>query len=400
MRSFTRRRTLLASALAVAATLAVAAPAMAASIAYVKDGDVWLSTGDGSRQVRVTSTGGYSDVSQADDGTMIALQGVRLHRLARSGAVLADFDTPVSDTRPAGQRQFFGPFDPAISPDGSKVAYTYYWNSQTQDQTCFPPRCLIALNEGGTGYSHSDRQTGWDEPGFARHSGWRNAAWADDDTTILSDPTHLPNFDVVVDRPAERAGATGFLAKNWFSDTADGNPHTSGGDISRDKRKLAFVTGGDDDSLTLYRVVTFPTAFPDGEADASERPQPCYRYGSPIGGHYGTPTFSPDGTRLAFAVGNGVHVVDVPDLSGGCTTDGASANSQLLIPGATQPDWGPADVPTGTAPAAITVRSVALQRALARGLKVSITGARAGRVVLRAKVQGRVVARRAATAGA
>ena len=39
---------------------------------------------------------------------------------------MADFDTPVSDTRPAGQRQFFGPFDPAISPDGTKVAYTYY----------------------------------------------------------------------------------------------------------------------------------------------------------------------------------------------------------------------------------------------------------------------------------
>ena len=117
---------LLAAAAALVA-LAVAAPAASAdSIAYVKDGDVWLSTGDGARQYRVTATGGYSDVSQADDGTMIALSGVRLHRLNRQGKVLADFDTPVSDTRPAPAKTFYGPFDPAISPDGKKVAYTYY----------------------------------------------------------------------------------------------------------------------------------------------------------------------------------------------------------------------------------------------------------------------------------
>src|SRR4051812_22531442 len=84
-------------------TLAAAAPAAHAdSIAYVNraDGNVYLTTPDGARQYQVTSTGGYSDVSQADDGTMIALKGVQLHRLARDGAVLADFDTPVSDTRP------------------------------------------------------------------------------------------------------------------------------------------------------------------------------------------------------------------------------------------------------------------------------------------------------------
>src|SRR3954454_12998143 len=193
MRLIPRRKTLVGSAVAVAAMLAAAAPAMADSIAYVKDGDVWLSTSDGGRQFRVTSSGGYSDVSQADDGTMIALKGVRLNRLDRFGTVLADFDTPVSDTRPAGLRQFFGPFDPAISPDGTKVAYTYYWNSQTQDPNCFPPECMIALNEGGTGYTWADRQTGWDDPALGKHSGWRFPAWVDNDTTLLGNPTHMPN---------------------------------------------------------------------------------------------------------------------------------------------------------------------------------------------------------------
>ena len=100
-------RTRTIAALAAAFALIIAAPAAADSIAYVKDGNVWLSTLDGARQFQVTSSRGYSDVSQAEDGTMIGLHGVRLHRLDRTGRVLADFDTPVTDTRPAPSRVFY-----------------------------------------------------------------------------------------------------------------------------------------------------------------------------------------------------------------------------------------------------------------------------------------------------
>src|SRR5215216_3838098 len=94
---------------AVLIVLACGAPvASADSIAYIKDGNVWLATGDGARQFQVTSTGGYTDVSQADDGTMIALNGVRLHRLDRMGNVTADFKTPVSNNDPAGSKRFWG----------------------------------------------------------------------------------------------------------------------------------------------------------------------------------------------------------------------------------------------------------------------------------------------------
>ena len=148
------------AALAATIVLAGAASAAADSIAYVKDGNVWLSTSDASRESQVTSTGGYPDVSQADDGTMIALTGVRPHRLDRQGKVLADFDTPVSDTRPAGSRVFFGPFDPAVSPNGSKLAYSYYYMTQSQNPTCFPPECVTTINEAGTGYSHADTPQG------------------------------------------------------------------------------------------------------------------------------------------------------------------------------------------------------------------------------------------------
>jgi hypothetical protein len=420
------RRAAAVAVLSCAAALAAGAGvAQADSIAYIKGGNVWLSTSDGSRQFQVTSTGDYSDVSQADDGTMIALSGVRLRKLDRLGTVLADFATPVSDTSPAPERTFYGPFDPAISPDGTKVAYTYYYMSQSQDNTCFPPQCVTAINEAGTGYSFSDRYTNWNEPGLTEHSGWRNPFWVDNATTVLSDPTHIPNDDVVVDQPGSRPGDTGFLVKGWFSDSAGGNPHVSGGDISRDRSKMAFVTGDNDSTLTIYHVGSFPTAFPDGEAAASDRPEICYRYSHPVGGSFGTPTFSPDGAHVAFAVGDGINVVDVPNLSGGCTTAGASANSRLLIPGASQPDWGPADVPanrpgstttttpgsttttpgsttttpgtTTTTPrsghAHLTIAGGRLRAVLGHGLSVTVTGvAPRATVRLTARVGHRLVA--------
>src|SRR3954463_12124113 len=235
------QRTVRAAFVAALLVLACGVPtASADSIAYIKDGNVFLATPDGSRQYQVTTAGGYSDVSQADDGTMIALNGVRLHRLARDGSVLANFDTPVSDTRPAPTKTFYGPYEPAISPDGTKVAYTYYYMTQSQNSPCFPPQCVTTINEGGTGYSWADRQTGWDEPGLGKHSGWRNAVWVDGDTTMLSDPTHMPNADVILDTLSD--GTQGNLVHNWFSDMVQGNPHVSGGDISRDRRKLAFAT--------------------------------------------------------------------------------------------------------------------------------------------------------------
>jgi hypothetical protein len=370
-------RTLKAALVAALLLLAGAPAAFADSIAYVKDGNVWLSTPDGARQFQVTASGGYSDVSQADDGTMIALNGVRLHRLDRMGNVLADFDTPVSDTRPAPEKTFYGPFDPAISPDGTKVAYTYYWMTQSQSPTCFPPTCVTTINEGGTGYSWADRQTGWDDPALGKHSGWRHPSWVDNDTVLLANPTHAFNFDVILDTISD--GDSGNLVHNWFSDTAQDNPGVGGGDVSRDRTKMAFVTGENDSTLTLYGVPSFPTSFPDSEAPVSTRPLICYRYSNPPGGKYSQPTFSPDGGSVAWSNSDGVHVATVPALAGGCTLDGATPTPPLVIPGGSEPDWGPADVPT---------RPVVKPGKTAK-LSVSVTRATRRAVTLRVKVPGK-----------
>src|SRR5690349_23578185 len=106
------KQALTSTAAAALAALALAAAASADSIAYIQDDNVFLTTPTGDRTFQVTHDGGYSYVSQADDGTMIAKYGQRLRRLGRDGAVLADFATPVSDT-PAGSSFAFegGPLD-------------------------------------------------------------------------------------------------------------------------------------------------------------------------------------------------------------------------------------------------------------------------------------------------
>jgi hypothetical protein len=191
-------------------------------------------------------------------------------------------------------------------------------------------------------------------------------------------------------------GDSGNLVHGWFSDMADGNPHTSGGDISRDRTKLAFATGENDSTLTVSAVAQFPTTFRDGDAPVSTRPTICYRYSGPAG-HYSTPTFSPDGGRLAWAEDDGIKVVTVPSLAGGCTTGGASPNATLLIPGGSQPDWGPADVPAGggsTTGGGLEAKAAKtkLGRALANGFGVKVTVPAAGKVRATARDRGLKVA--------
>ena len=395
------KRTPWAALAAALLVLAIGAPAaLADSIAYVKDGNVFLSTPDGARQFQVTTAGGYSDVSQADDGTMIALNGVRLHRLSRDGKVLADFDTPVSDTRPAPSKTFYGPFDPAISPDGTKVAYTYYYMTQSQNPSCFPPTCVTTINEAGTGYSFADRQTGWDVAGMGYHSGWRHPSWVDNDMTLLSDPSHLPNRDLILDRISDGGNGHGNMVYNWTSDMVEGNPHVSGGDITRDRRKLAFQTGENDSTLTVYNVPSFPASWKDGEPNAGSDPQVCYRYSGAPGGAFGIPSFSPDGGAIAYHAGDGVHVAAVPAFGGDCTLEGATPNPPLVIPGAREPDWGPADVPAAQSVAHDTASSskpsIALKVLSAsrrRGVKLAVTVPSKGRLTATAKSGRKILAK-------
>lgn len=427
------------AALAATFALAAAAPAAADSIAYVKGGDVWLATPDGARQAQITHTGGYGYVSQADDGTMIALApGERLHKLSRTGQVLADFPTFVSDGAPrvGPVNEFHGPFTPEISPDGRLVAFEYVNESFTGGTTpaCSEtsgPSCHELTTSQGVGITHSDRFTPFEEYGL--QTGWIYPHWIGNDRLLRSFPSTILNQDAVLTTVGPGLGDD--VLHRWFYDeTGMGVDDV---ELARDLTWAVGIAGQNDEKLRVYRPLMDPFTAPEPDMSPFARRVPvvegCFELVDPVGGRFQTPTIAPDGRGLAYQVGDGIWVHPMPDLSAGCQP---GREGRLAIPGGTHPDWGPANVPSdaelaaarqqqtspggGTRSAAtpgggsragargpraggalkIVAAKGRLGAALRRGLPVTVRGAGGGRVTVTAKLGRRVVARAAAKAGA
>lgn len=304
--------------------------------------------------MRVTRTGDLAYVSQADNGTMIALtRGERLRRLSRTGRVLAEFPTFVSDGAPkAGPvSQFHGPFAPEISPDGRLVAFEWrndtYTGSHTSrcDSSAVSP-CYALTSRQGVGITRSDRFTGFEEYGLL--TGWVSPQWLTNDLLVRSDPGAILNEDVVFNRIAPGLGDREL--DRWFFDAWQGLGLVDA-ELARDRAKVAAIAGEADEKLRVYRPLVEPLGAPDPNlmpfAPASEPiVEPCFELGDPVGGRFESLSFSPDGRHLAYGVGDGIWVVAVPDQSGGCATPDAASNRRV-IPGGRFPHWGPADVPKG-----------------------------------------------------
>jgi len=324
-------------------TLALAATAQADSISFLRGGDIWVASVDGTKQVQITHDGGYSYQSQANDGTFIALHGRRLRLIGRDGAIRADFTTPVSGERTDETSSYFvGPFKPEISPDGTKVAYEYRYFEINIKPGCFPvtdPKCRDVRQWTGIGYTYPDRLTSWDEPGLGRQSGWTDPSWINNTTVLLSDKSVLPNLDAMIDHP----GDGNQTIQGWFLD--QNAWYVRDGEVARSGDKAAFVTTRPkgpnedldlDDQVTIYKM--------NGPAPAL--PEQCYSYGSPAGS-YNSPSFSPNGRKIAFEdSGTGfAHILvgNVPDMSTTCSLP--STGGVQILDDARQPDYGPASVP-------------------------------------------------------
>ncbi|MBJ7330857.1 MAG: PD40 domain-containing protein, partial [Solirubrobacteraceae bacterium] len=335
--------------LAAAAIAAFPAAAGADSISYIgKDQNIWLTTPDGARQFQVTSTGRYAYASQADDGSFIASlsdNSELLHRLDRWGNVLAEFKTPVSDgATPANAQDnhFEGPYAPDISPDGTKVAYTYYHQSSTYDPTaCGGTGCLANTLRSGTAITHPNRLTSWDELG-GNLTGWKDPQWLNGDELVRSDAGVALSENVVMNRVSQ--GPSAGLVRWMKAEAISGE--RSDAVVNNQKTKMALVDrqAGPAGTFTAYdgiRLYRMTNAF-----DAP--PEACFRYQPEDKSTTDAPTWSPDGNAVAFDEGAGIRVLPVPDMTAQCGAVPGQDEGRVIIPASVghYPDWGPADVPT------------------------------------------------------
>ena len=333
---------------AAALALATAGPAHASSIVFVRDGDVWLTTPDGSREHRVTRGGAYSSVTQSDAGAIFAHANGLLQRLDRDGRRLG---APVA----TGTM-----LDLDASPDGSKIAFWYAAGDGAR---------VTVVNSDGS------------PSGFDDQNGW-HMSWITDDLALYSNGAgHMTTM---------RAGLGGW--STWFSEP-DGRKHDSA--ITRAGDRLVVVVrdyeGAGPWTVAHYANASAPPR--DGGLDAppaGARPVlRCTVAAGPIEPE--SPTWSPDGAAIAWEQGGAVRVQPALDLDG-CRQPAGG----FTIPGAASPDWGPAGVP-GSARGALrsvrVARGQRLRRALRRGLRVRIRCAGHCEATARLRKGRRLVAR-------
>jgi hypothetical protein len=134
----------------------------------------------------------------------------------------------------------------------------------------------------------------------------------------------------------------------WFADETSSASGFDGTAVSRDGTKFASV---EDDAAEWsgaarnVEIRLWSAGGAPGTVNNGNVPMPTFKCqinlpadpNTTIWYYNAGPTFSPDGTRLAFAEPDGVHIANVSNL------DSCPSSAPLVIPGATQPFWSAAD---------------------------------------------------------
>jgi hypothetical protein len=389
------RKPPLVALLCAAAALGAAAPAHADSLVFVKGDNVWLANPDGSNQFQVTTDGTaenpYLSPSQADDGTIVAARakpnGGPLYRMRQNGEVL--------NTIPLAP-MLAGPFAPQVSPDGALVAYEHVFSRYVNGYLETSSDVRFTRADGSTPQGIGP-ETG---------RGANAPSWIDSTRAFVG-------INAVA-----TTQLVGQASVDWWSDY-DHQPRyfnlgesLEDGEVAPNGRIVVVRGDHDDNTIQLY----------DATGGFTSLPKPTCTLSGPTAGPLGKkfvdPTFSPAGDALAWQEGDGIWVMSIP-------AEGCKAGvPRLLIAGASDPDWGPANVnpgprsgpkpvpvstpqptpaPSGSghpdAPPALeaSIAKAKLARALTKGLAVRLRTPGGGRVSASASRNGRVVARGART---
>jgi hypothetical protein len=365
-------RFLVVVALSVVGLLAPVA--RADTIVFRVGTDIVRMNGDGSDQRAVThGEQRFEWPSTADDGTLVASDELgRLHRLSLAGTALGP-PIPTAATVATEDVPAETPTHVRLSPDGTRIAYTQLIDGDPT--TLWTPA-------DATGLSFPGQALG--QQGFTAPS------WIGNDQLVLS-------RDVTSDAPAAvalyRVGGGDNSEEPWFSDDAAAWATGVAAVSSRDGTRLALLgdDAADNDGLptrVALRLFTVagPGATPAFRCELGLEAADTYALASP--------TFSPDGNRIAWAESDGIHAATL-----GALDDCDAIREQILtLPGAWEPHWSSASAPPVPAGAPVVPkltlavstrprpRRVTLRR---RGLGARVTISAPATVRLSVRVAGK-----------
>jgi hypothetical protein len=98
-----------------------------------QQGTLFLTSPDAAAGYQLMFDGGYSSPSQADNGTIGALHNGQLVRLNRSGRPLNAPINAMGSPGRASSANIGGPYEPRLSPDGTRFAYHFYVQTSFDD---------------------------------------------------------------------------------------------------------------------------------------------------------------------------------------------------------------------------------------------------------------------------
>ena len=334
------------------------ASASTGSIVFIKNHDVWLANSDGTGQYQVTRNGTadspWRSPSQADDGTIAASHYDQIVRLKQNGTVLNAINPPPLMNSVSHMVDGV-PVKVAISPDGKLIT----WAFATYE-------CPVGVSCGArtvTGYTAADRLT---DPEKYGSTYFTDPSWIGNSRTLQSGGygSQINIHDLGAGEPV-----------HWFddSDYTENDTDLSDAELSTDGKWLAAVRGyGNSTHIIWYSVNGNPK---QGPAPAVPTPE-CLT--GELAGLAG-PTWSPDSKELAWEEPDGVWLKT--NIGSACD----SPQPKLLIPGASEPDWGPAKVNPGPRtddPISVRQLSLKLKPALKNGVSFQVRALASGQVKL------------------
>lgn len=166
----------------VAATFvwaAIAVPARATTVAYVKDHNIWIASPDGSIKRQLTTSGNATDRWQApsvdDQGRMVAVTLKRHFFMGPNGEtqILANNLAPMSCSAIGGP---VGPVGSTVNPSGSLIAFSYGCSGALRTSMAFTDMFIAPGNEANF-------------DGFGNPSWWRDRLVVDDSQDVFVQTT-------------------------------------------------------------------------------------------------------------------------------------------------------------------------------------------------------------------